>query len=164
VGSAIAMRKNLNGAERLAPTVAQMPAGLYLSDFPFSDQDLVNICCLVDRNREFEVDTLYTGSSRKYALMVESYKLKPNVGLAAFLKTRRKEPDKKMSMTVYKSWLKKYLDWFNPDLFDYLQAHSDGVKVVSFADRFEADDTLEYNFQGRLVNDKLMVPLPKMHK
>jgi hypothetical protein len=69
-----------------------------------------------------------------------------------------------MSMTVYKSWLKKYLDWFNPNLFDYLQAHSDGVKVVSFADRFAADDTLEYNFQGRLVNDKLMVPLQKMHK
>ena len=28
VGSAIAMRKNLNSAEDLAPTVAQMPAGL----------------------------------------------------------------------------------------------------------------------------------------
>ena len=164
VGSAIAMRKILNRAEDLAPTVAQMPAGLHLPDFPFSDQDLVNICCLVDRNREFEVDTLYTGSSRKCSLMVDSYNLKPNVGLAGFLKTRRKAPEKKMSMTVYKSWLKKYLDWFNPDLFDYLQAHSDGVKVVSFADRFAADDTLEYNFQGRLVIDKLMVPLPKMHK
>jgi hypothetical protein len=62
--------------------------------------------------------------------MVDSYKLKPNVGLVAFLKTRQKEPEKKMSMTVYKSWLKKYLDWFNPDLFDSLQAHSNGVKVV----------------------------------
>jgi hypothetical protein len=38
------------------------------------------------------------------------------------------------------------------------------VKVVSFADRFAADDTIEYNFQGRLVSNKLMVPLPKMHK
>jgi hypothetical protein len=96
--------------------------------------------------------------------MVDSYKLKPNVRLVAYLKTRRKAPEKKMSITVYKSWLKKYLDWFNPDLLDYLQAHSDGVKVVLFADRFAADDTLEYNFQGGLVNDKLMVPLPKMHK
>jgi hypothetical protein len=140
-----------------------MAAGLHLPDFPFSDQNLISICCLLDRNREFEVDTLYTGSSRKCALRVDLYKLKPNIGLAAFLKTRRKEPEKKMSMTVYKSWLKKYLDWVNPDLFDFLQAHSDGVKVVSFADRFAAD-TLEYNFQGRLVIDKLMVPLPKMHK
>jgi hypothetical protein len=63
VPSAIAMRNNLNRAEELAPTVAQMPAGLHLPDFPFSDQDLVNICCLVDQNRQFEVDTLYTGSS-----------------------------------------------------------------------------------------------------
>jgi hypothetical protein len=53
VGSVIAMRKNLNRAEGLAPTVAQMPAGLHLPDFPFSYQDLVNICCLVDRNRQF---------------------------------------------------------------------------------------------------------------
>jgi hypothetical protein len=130
VRSAIAMRKNLNRAEELAPTVAQMPAGLHLPDFLFSDQDMVNICCLVDRNRQFEVDTLYTGSSRKCALRVDLYKLKPNVGLATFLRTKRKEPEKKMSMTVYKSWLKKYLDWFNPDLFDSLQAHSNGVKVV----------------------------------
>jgi hypothetical protein len=96
--------------------------------------------------------------------MVDSYKLKPGVGLATFLRTRRKEPEKKMSLTVYKSWLKEYLDWFKPNLFNYLQAHSDGVKVVSFADIFAAVDTLEYNFQNRLVNDKLMVPLPKMHK
>jgi hypothetical protein len=61
--SAIAMRKTLNRVEELAPTVTQMPAGLHLPDFPFSDQDLVNICCLVDQNRQFEVDTLYTGSS-----------------------------------------------------------------------------------------------------
>jgi hypothetical protein len=40
VRSAIAMRNNLNRAEDLAPTLAQMPAGLHLPDFPFSDQDL----------------------------------------------------------------------------------------------------------------------------
>jgi hypothetical protein len=36
-------------------------------------------------------------------------------------------------ITIYKSWLKSYLDWFDPDLFQYIVSHTDGVQVTRFA-------------------------------
>jgi hypothetical protein len=37
-------------------------------------------------------------------------------------------------MTVFKTWLKDYLDWFDPDLFEFILAHAEGVPVMKLPD------------------------------
>jgi hypothetical protein len=32
-------------------------------------------------------------------------------------------------MLVYRSWLKQYINWFDPDIYIYLQAHADGMNT-----------------------------------
>jgi hypothetical protein len=48
---------------------------------------LVNLSCLVDRRREFEVDTEYE-SRNKFAIPVDSYQLDPMRKLKSSLKKR----------------------------------------------------------------------------
>jgi hypothetical protein len=42
-------------------------------------------------------------------------------------------------IAVYKDWLKQYLDWFDPDLFEYISAHAAGMKVSTFANGLASD-------------------------
>ncbi len=143
----------------------KVPGAVHIPDLPFSNQDLVNICCLVDREREFKVDTAYDGKKNKFLIRVNSYEISNDKKLNFYLRHRKKAlPQTPMMMTVYRSWLKKYLDWFDPDLYQYIVTHTDGVQVTRFADRLAADDDVVYQLSGCQRFDELMVPLPKMHK
>jgi hypothetical protein len=43
--------------------------------------------------------------------------------MKAYLKVKKGETlGKKLMMVVFKTWLKNYLDWFDPELFEYIQA------------------------------------------
>jgi hypothetical protein len=162
IRSAMALQTNITEAEA---TTDKLPIGLHRPKTPYSTQELVNICCLVDRGREFEVDMLYEGSSTELSLRVDSYLLDPKLSLKAYLKVKKGETlGKKLMMVVFKTWLKNYLDWFDPELFEYIQAQADGVPVITLPDRMAADDGPLYEFQGCKVYDKLMVPLPKKHE
>jgi hypothetical protein len=86
VKSAVALKSSLVLAKNHAesqkgtlPTVSFIPA------IPYSDQELVNLSCLVDRGREFEVDTEYE-SRNKLAIRVDSYQLDPKRKLKSYLK------------------------------------------------------------------------------
>jgi hypothetical protein len=61
-------------------------------------------------------------------------------------------------------WLKKYLDWFDPELYRYIQTHAEGMQVNTFQDRLADENNLEYEMAGQTKYDPLMVPLPKLHK
>jgi hypothetical protein len=67
-------------------------------------------------------------------------------------------------IAVYKDWLKQYLDWFDPDLFEYISAHAAGMKVSTFANRLASNYDHDYEMQAQIQYDPLLVPLPKMHK
>jgi hypothetical protein len=68
-----------------------LPLGLFIPAIPYSDQELVNLSCLVDRGRAFEVDTEYE-SRNKFAIRVDSYQLDPKRKLKSYLKKGSKDP------------------------------------------------------------------------
>jgi hypothetical protein len=111
VKSAVALKSSLVLAKNHAesqkgtlPTVSFIPA------IPYSDQELVNLSCLVDRGREFEVDTGYE-SRNKFVIRVDSYQLDPKRKLKSYLKKGSKDPPSHpLMIAVYKDWLKQCLD------------------------------------------------------
>jgi hypothetical protein len=133
-----------------------------------SAQDLVNICCLVDRGREFAVDTLFVQKRKtKFSLRIDSYLLETNRTLKSYANSRSKKkdpPNVPVFMEVYCSWLKKYLDWFDPDLFIYVLAHSDGMTVERIQNQLASEDPVDYQMSGVKDVDPLMVPIPKMRE
>jgi hypothetical protein len=119
---------------------------------------------LLDRGREFEVDTEYE-SRNKFAILVDWYQLDPKRQLKSYLKKGSKHPPSHpLMIAVYKDWLKQYLDWFDPDLFEYISAHAAGMKVSTFANRLASNYEHDYEMQAKIQYDQLLVPLPKMHK
>jgi hypothetical protein len=86
IKSAVALESSLFLAENHAESQRGiLPLGLFIPAIPYSDQELVNLSCLVDRGREFEVDTEYE-SRNKFAIRVDSYQLNPKRQLKSYLK------------------------------------------------------------------------------
>jgi hypothetical protein len=143
-----------------------LPQGLHRATHAYSPQDLVNLACLVDRGREFEIDkSFHQDRKTMFKLRVDSYKLGMNRTLQSYLQSGRKAPPScKLPFHVFRNWLKQYLDWFNPDLYIFLQAHADGMKVRRLRTQLASESELDYQFSGVEAYDPLMVPLPKMHK
>jgi hypothetical protein len=165
VKSAVALKSSLLLAENHAETLGgTLPLGLFKPAIPYSDQELVNLSCLVDRGREFEVDTEYE-SRNKFAIQVDSYQLHPMQKLKSYLKKGSKEPPTRpLMIAVYKDWLKQYLDWFDPDLFEYISAHAAGMKVSTFANRLASNYDHDYEMQAQIQYNPLLVHVPKLHK
>jgi hypothetical protein len=67
-------------------------------------------------------------------------------------------------VAVYKDWLKQYLDWFDPDLFEYISAHAAGMKVSTFANQLASNYDHNYEMQAQIQYNPLLVPVPKLHK
>jgi hypothetical protein len=110
---------------------------------------LVNLCCFVNRGCEFEVDTEYE-SKTKVSIRVDSYKLKTDRDLRSYLKKQSKVPPKcQLKIGVYKEWLKKYLDWFDPELFQLIQIHAERMQVNIFSDGLAGEDDQEYEMAGQ---------------
>jgi hypothetical protein len=164
IKSAVALKSSLLLAENHAESQkGTLPPGLFIPAIPHSDQELVNLSCLVDRGREFEVDTEYE-SRNKFAIRVDLYQLDPKRKLKSYLKKGSKDPPARFLMiAVYKDWLKQYLDWFDPDLFEYVSAHAAGMKVLTFANRLASNYDHNYEMQAQIQYDPLLVPVPKMH-
>jgi hypothetical protein len=103
IKSAVALKSSLLLAENQAESQGgTLPLGLFKPAIPYSDQELVNLSCLVDRGREFEVDTEYE-SRNKFAIRVDSYQLHPMQKLKSYLKKVFKEPlTRPLMIAVYK--------------------------------------------------------------
>jgi hypothetical protein len=144
------------------------PPHLHVPEKDYSAQDLVNICCLVDRGCEFVVDALFVQKRKtKFSLRIDSYLLETNRTLKSYANSRSKKndpPNVPVFMEVYRSWLKKYLDWFDPDLHIYVLAHSDGMTVERIRNQLASKDPVGYQMSSVKDVDPLMVPLPKMHE
>jgi hypothetical protein len=86
IKSALALKSSLLLAESHAESQrGTLPPGLFIPAIPYCNQELVNLSCLVDRGREFEVDTEYE-SRNKFAIRVDSYQLDPKRQLKSYLK------------------------------------------------------------------------------
>lgn len=131
---------------------------------PITDYEVVNLCCLLDRGRRFRVDTQYANKPQ-FSVFVHGYQLAPDMQLQSYSRSRSKEPPaKERQIFIYRDWFQKYLDWFDPELFKYIQAHTDGLKVTVLPHRLAAGDLSTYEIAGKEVHDKCLVPLQKMHK
>jgi hypothetical protein len=149
----VALKSSLLLAENHAESQkGTLPLGLFIPAIPYSNQELVNLSCLVDRGREFEVDTEYE-SRNKFAIRVDSYQLDPKRKLKSYLKKGSKDPPARpLMIAVYKDWLKLYLDWFDPDLFEYISAHAAGMKVstFAFANQMASNYDNDYEMQAQI--------------
>jgi hypothetical protein len=86
IKSAVALKSGLVLAKNHAESQkGTLPPGLFILAIPYSDQELVILSCLVERGREFEVDTEYE-SRNKFAIRVDSYQLDPKQKLKSYLK------------------------------------------------------------------------------
>jgi hypothetical protein len=135
-------------------------------DRPYADQDLVHLCCLVDRGRPFTVDTELSRLEAKLTLQVQSYEIPKGSNLDRnYSKTKSKVPPvKRMYFRVFGSWLQPYLEWFDHDLWNYIKVQTYGMTVQRLPGRMAADDKESYEQQGVSCQDKFLVPLPKTHK
>ena len=142
------------------------PSHLHRVNFPFTNQDLVNLACFLDRGRGFSVDTQFdTKNKSEFSIRVDSYEIEEEHKLSYHLKSKGKSPSScPLVMRIYRSWTKKYLDWFDPALFEYVETNTDGLQVTRLEDRLADDDDVMYGMRGKQVHDKLLVPLSKMHK
>jgi hypothetical protein len=120
---AVALNSNLLLADNHAELQKGiLPLGLFIPAIPYSDQELVNLSCLVDRGGEFEVDTEYE-SRNKSTIRVDSCQHDPKQKLKSYLKKDSKDPPARpLMIAIYKDWLKQYLDWFDPDMFEFISA------------------------------------------
>jgi hypothetical protein len=145
IRSAVALKSSLLVAKNHAELQEEtLPLRSFVSAITYCDQELVNLSCLVDRGREFEVDTEYE-SRNKFAIRVDSYQVHPKRKLKSCLKKGSKHlPSHPLMIAVYKDWLKQYLDWFDPDLFEYISAHAAGMKVSTFANRLASNYDHDY--------------------
>ena len=161
IQAAITLRTNFSfdrmGSQKTAPWV-------HRPDRPYTDQELVDLCCLVDRGRTLQVDA--TASTKKWVVtLVESYPLNSKVKLGDYLQTKKKDiPKVERSFRVFRQWLKQYLDKFDPDLYEYIDTFTYGMPVLTLPGRLAGHDQDSYDQQGVVKRDKYMVPLPKTHR
>jgi hypothetical protein len=145
-----------------------LPHGMHHPDRDYTEQQLVNLCCLVDTGRKFAIDTHYLQKSKnKFLLGLDSYELAGNRKLKSLASSRSKKKDPprvKVFMQVYRLWMKNYLEWSNSDLYSYLLANADGMAVKRFRNQMAAEKEIDYQFWGVVDFDPLMVPLPKLHQ
>jgi hypothetical protein len=135
-----------------------LPLGLFKPAIPYSDQGLVNLSCLVDLGRKFEVDTEYE-SWNKFAIRVDLYQLDPKRKRKFYLKKGSEDPPASpLMIAVYKDWLKQYLDWCDSDLFQYISAHAAGMKVSTFANRLASNYEHGYEMQAQIQYNPILVP------
>ncbi len=144
------------------------PHGLHRPDVAYTSQELVNICCLVDLGREFSIDTHFRQKRKtKFSLQIDSYVIAEDRTLKAYASSRSKKRDPPgvlVLMQVYRTWLKSYLDWFDPDLYQYLLSNADGTPVKRVGSQLAAEEDIDYQFSGVDDFDPLMVPLSKSHE
>lgn len=171
VGPVQTFRQIIKAATDLKKQLAQnskrkgaTPIWMHNPDTQYTDQDLVNLCCLVDRGRSFSVATTVLRKNSMVKLRVSSYQLEADLSFSHYYASKKKAPpDKRMTFTVFRAWLKQYLDWYNPDLYKFIEINTVGVPVLTLPARMAAHDEFSYEQQGIYRNDKLMVPLPKSH-
>jgi hypothetical protein len=133
-------------------------------DGDYSDQEYVDLACLVDPGRELKFDTQQPRKSKTIEVMIDSFKLPPNVELENYQSKRppMRAPD--TIMHVYKEWLKNYLDFFEPGYYEFIITSLEGLKVTVLPDHLASNNIHEYQMQGREERHHEVVPLWKGHK
>jgi hypothetical protein len=160
IQAAITLRSKFSfdrmGSQKTAPWVHR-PDALY------TDQELVDLCCLVDRSRTLQVEA--TASTKIWVVtVVKSYPLNSKFKLGDYLRTKKKDiPKVKRSFRVFRQWLKQNLDKFDPNLYKYSDTFTYGMPVLTLPGRLAGHDQDSYDQQGVVKRDKYMVPHPKTH-
>jgi hypothetical protein len=86
------------------------------------------VACLLDPGCGIQCDTLQAKSHTKIVLIVELYNVRSSL---AEYSTNKKIPKRTSNQTfeVYRNWLKKYLDFYNPGFYEFFDTSVNGTKV-----------------------------------
>jgi hypothetical protein len=97
-------------------------------------------------------------------VIVDSYKVKDSFQLTTRASKRTPEPRRaKHTLTIYKDWLKKYLDFFNPGFYDAIMSQLIGTKVLVLPNELASHRQEDYEQQGKTEYHHEVVPLNKAH-
>ena len=128
-------------------------------DGDYTDQEYVDLACLVDPGRELQWNTEQTKKTHTIELIIDSYKIIQSLDEMTAQKKPKQKKDTKM--VVYKEWLKKYLGYFEPGYYEYIMTSLQGTKVVVLPNCLASDTQHDYDMQGKVEYHHEVVPLSK---
>ena len=132
-------------------------------DTPYSDQEYINLACLVDPGRKLSFDSQKL-QSQTVQVTIQSYDLPPGRSLSDCKPKNQLKDNNSVVMEIFKDWLKCYLDFFDPGYYEYIMTELEGTKVMVLPGHIASDNIHDYQFQGKLEHHTGIVPLTKGHK
>jgi hypothetical protein len=128
-------------------------------DGDYTDQEYVNLACLVDPGRELKWDTEQLKKTHTIQVIIDSYKIVQSLEAMNSKRKPQRKPETKM--VVYKEWLKKYLGYFEPGYYEFIMTSLQGTKVVVLPNCLASDNQHDYDMQGKVEYHHEVVPLSK---
>ena len=138
-------------------------------DGEYSDQEYIDLACLVDPGRELKFKTDQKMAPQMIAVVIDSLTLPARKRLSDYDDNKKgKHPQLKRkagaTMIIFKKWLKNYLDFFDPGFYETIITGVEGTKVWVLKDQLGSDNPEDYQFSGKLETHEEIVPLTKGHR
>jgi hypothetical protein len=132
-------------------------------DRAYSEQDLIDLSCLLDTGRQLDCDTRQQPNKDRIELLVDSYVI--DLTLTQYRRQPAKTPKRqqRVEFDVYKDWLKAYLDFYNPGYYEFFVNAVSGTKVQTVSHKIASAEDSDYRNFGKYTFHQDVVTLPKSH-
>ena len=133
----------------------------------YTDQEYINLACMVDPGRELRFKTDQKTAPKMIMVLIDSLVLPPRKTLDHYTGGKAAEQLKRKSgtkMLIFKSWLKNYLDYFDPGFYETIITAIEGTQVEVLKGQLGSDNPEDYQFAGQLERHEEIVPLTKGHR
>jgi hypothetical protein len=127
----------------------------------YTDQQYIDIACLVDPGRELKFDRQQVRVFNKIEIQVNSYELKGR--LIAGSGKRKMAVIKDQRVVVFRNWLKDYLGYYDPGYYEFIENGVFGAKVQVLDSGLASAHETDYTQSGIVRRYRGVVPLPKGH-
>ena len=90
-------------------------------DGDYSDQEYIDLACLVDPGREIKFVTNQKMGKGEVLVIIDSFILPTRRSLEDYVPGHthpKLKRNAKRNMSIYKTWLKSYLDYFDPGFYE----------------------------------------------
>jgi hypothetical protein len=127
----------------------------------YTDQDYINLACLVDPGRELKFDTEQRPRKDTIEVTIDSFEFDD---IMDAYKGKMPKRNKEATMIIYKEWLKNYLGFFEPGYYEYIMSCLEGTKVTVLPNCLASAHLHDYEMQGKVEHHHEIVPLWKGHE
>jgi hypothetical protein len=156
------MRSNVHQNEGNLGNVMEMKGD-------YSDQEYIDLACLVDPGRELKFATNQKMAPKMILVIIDSLLLPTRNNLEDYEEGKTPilaQPKRKANANeiVFKSWLKNYLDFFDPGFYETIIAGVEGTKVEVLPGQMGSLNPMDFQFSGKFETHEEIVPLTKGHR